>query len=77
MLVNRPDLNGGSEDGELGRLPSGLVGLQDLLDEPLNLPLGHAIAVARLAENVDALRQLVVDAWFARCRPHGDSSEQR
>lgn len=77
MPLSRPDLNGGSEDGELGRLPPGLVGLQDLLDEPLNFPLGHAIAVARLAEDVDALRQLVVDAWLARCRSHGDSRDQR
>lgn len=32
-------LDGGSKKGELWRLSPGFVGLQDLLDEPLDLPL--------------------------------------
>lgn len=72
-----PDLNGGSQDGELRGLPSGLVGLQHLLDEPLNLPFRHAVAVTRLAEDVDALRQLVVDTWLAHRRSHGSSRQLR
>lgn len=74
---SRPDLNGGSEDGELGGLPPGLVGLQDLLDEPLDLPFWHAVAVAGLAQDVDALWQLVVDARLAHRGSHGDRSDQQ
>lgn len=70
-------LDGGPQDGELRRFPSGLVGLQDLLDESLDLPLRHTVAVARLAEDVDALGQLVVDARLARRRSHGDRSSWR
>lgn len=39
-------LDGGPQDGELGRVPPWFIGLQDLLDELLYLPLGHAIAVS-------------------------------
>lgn len=72
-----PDLNGGSQDGELRGLPPGLVGLQHLLDEPLDLPFRHAVAVTGLAEDVDALRQFVVDAWLARRRSHDGSRRLR
>lgn len=65
------DLDGGPQDGELGRLSSGFVGLQDPFDEPLDLPLRHPVAVARLTEDVDALGQLVVDTRLAHRRPHG------
>lgn len=41
-----PDLDCGSQNGELRRLSSGLIGFQDLLDEPLDLPLRHSIAIA-------------------------------
>lgn len=68
-----PYLDGGSQDGELGRLSSGLVGLQDLPDELLDLPLRHAVAVARLPEDVDALGEFVINARLARGRPHGSS----
>lgn len=66
-------LDGGPQDGELRRFPPGLVGLQDLLDQPLDLPLRHAVAVARLPQDVDALGQLVIDARLAHRGPHGDA----
>lgn len=66
------DLDCGSQDGELGRFSPGLVGLQDLLDEPLDFPLRHAVAVARLAENVDALGQFVVNTRLTHRRSHDD-----
>ena len=62
------NLQGGSQDRELVRVSPGLIGLQDLFDELLDLPLGHPVAVAGLPEDVDALRQLVVDAGLTpRC----------
>ena len=68
-----PDLYGGSQDGELRRLSPGLVGLQDLLDEPFDLPLRHAVAVSRLPEDVNALGQFVVDARLTHRRSHDGS----
>lgn len=69
-----PDLDGGSQDGELRRFSPGLIGLQDSLDEPLDLPLRHPIAVARLAEDVNALGQFVVNTRLAhRCTHNGSS----
>lgn len=75
LFQSETDLYGGPQDGELRGLPPGLVGLQDLLDEPLDLPLRHAIAIARLTQDVDALRQLVIYAGFAHRRSHGDGSD--
>lgn len=72
QLLIDADLDGGPEDGEFRRFPPGLVGLQNLLDQPLDLPLRHAVAVPRLAEDVDALGQLVIDARLAHRGPHGD-----
>lgn len=72
QLLTDADLDGGPEDGEFRRFPPGLVGLQNLLDQPLDLPLRHPVAVPRLAEDVDALGQLVIDARLAHRGPHGD-----
>lgn len=63
-------LDGGSKDGELWWVSSRLVGLQDLFDKLLDLPLRHAIAIPRLPENIDALWQLVVDARLTQCGAH-------
>lgn len=71
----KSNLYGGPEDGELRRLSPGLVGLQDLLDELLDLPLRHAVAVARLSEDVDALGQLVVDTRLTHRRSHDGSND--
>lgn len=75
IIVGRPDLDGSSQDGELGRFSPGLIGLQDLLDESLDLSLRHAVAVARLAENVDALGQFVIDTRLTHRRSHDDSND--
>ncbi len=63
-------LDGGPQDGELRRVPAGLVSLQNLLDELLDLALGHPISVSRLPEDVDALRQFIIDAGLAERRAH-------
>ncbi len=63
-------LDGSPQDGELRRVPAGLVSLQNLLDELLDLALGHPISVSRLPEDVDALRQLIIDAGLAERRAH-------
>lgn len=68
------DLDGGSQDGKLWGLSSGLVGLQDLLDEPLDLPLRHSVAVTRLTEDVDTLGQFIINTRLAHRCPHDGGS---
>lgn len=68
-------LDDGPQDRELGRFSARLVRLQDLLDELLDLSLRHAVPVPGLPQDVDALRELVVDAGFAQRSAHGEGDE--